>query len=95
MVVLCSENPTLFLRKPTSLLLDKVYTKNRKPCVASKIGGGKDSAWCTTYKAPDHFNSYYFSQGITLYYIRVKSPELIEKVKTAFPDHGATMVVVS
>lgn len=58
-------------------------------------GGGKDSAWCTTYKAPDHFNSYYFSQGITLYYIRVKSPELIEKVKTAFPEHGATMVVVA
>jgi hypothetical protein len=21
-------------------------------------GGGKDSAWCTTYKAPDHFNDY-------------------------------------
>jgi DNA-binding CsgD family transcriptional regulator len=58
-------------------------------------GGGKDSAWCTTYKAPDHFNDYYFSQGITLYYIRVKSPELIEKVKAAFPEYGPTMVVVA
>jgi hypothetical protein len=58
-------------------------------------GGGKDSTWCTTYKVPDHFNNYYFSHGITLYYIRVKSPKLIEKVKATFPKYGPTMVVVA
>lgn len=56
-------------------------------------GGGKDSKWCTTYKAPDHYNSYYFSQGITLYYIKVKSPELIQQVKDAFGT--PTMVVIA
>jgi len=48
-------------------------------------GGGKDSAWCTTYKSPDHFNDYYYKNNITFYYIRVKSPEMIAKLKEAFP----------
>jgi hypothetical protein len=59
-------------------------------------GGGKDSAWCTTYKAPDHFIDYYYPKDIykpedkrkpisTFYYIRVKSPEMIAKLKKAFP----------
>jgi hypothetical protein len=48
-------------------------------------GGGKDSAWCTTYKAPDHFNDYYYKNNVTFYYIRVKSPEMIDKLKEAFP----------
>lgn len=47
--------------------------------------GEKDSAWCTTYKAPDHFNDYYYSNNITFYYVRVKSPEMIEQLKQAFP----------
>lgn len=55
-------------------------------------GGGKDSAWCTTYKAPDHWNDHYFSKGNTLYYIKVKSPELIQLVKNTF-NNAAMMVV--
>jgi len=46
---------------------------------------GKDSAWCTTYKAPDHWNDYYYNYNVTFYYIRVKSPEMIEQLKQAFP----------
>jgi hypothetical protein len=56
-------------------------------------GGGKDSAWCTTYKAPDHFNDYYFKRGITLYYIKIKSSELIQQVKDEFKNPA--MVVVA
>lgn len=56
---------------------------------------GKDSAWCTTYKAPDHFQNYYFKQQITLYYVRVKDPALIELVKAAFPKEGPAMVTVA
>lgn len=56
-------------------------------------GGGKDSAWCTTYKAPDHFNDYYFNKGNTLYYIKVKSPELVQLVKNTF--NNAAMIVVA
>jgi len=58
-------------------------------------GGGKDSAWCTTYKAPDHFNDYYFKQQITFYYIRIKDEAMIELAKAAFPARGAAMVVTA
>ena len=58
-------------------------------------GGGKDSAWCTTYKAPDHFNGYYYENNVTFYYIRVKSPELIEQLKKAFPKRYKEMEVVA
>ena len=58
-------------------------------------GGGKDSAWCTTYKAPDHFNDYYFKQQITFYYIRIKDEAMIELAKAAFPARGASMVVTA
>lgn len=47
--------------------------------------GKKDSAWCTTYKAPDHFDDYYYDHNVTFYYIKVKSSEMIENLKEAFP----------
>jgi len=43
--------------------------------------GGKDSAWCTTYKAPNHFNDYYYKNDVTFYYILVKSKALRESLK--------------
>ena len=58
-------------------------------------GGGKDSAWCTTYKAPDHFNEYYFKQHITFYYIKLKNEAMIELAKAAFPERGGAMVVTA
>jgi len=57
--------------------------------------GGKDSAWCTTYKAPDHFNDYYYNNNVTFYYIRVKSQELIQKLKQAFPKTYKQLEVVA
>ena len=58
-------------------------------------GEGKDSAWCTTYKAPDHFNDYYYNNNVTFYYVRVKSPEMIAKLKKAFPTRYKSMEVVA
>jgi len=58
-------------------------------------GGGKDSAWCTTYKAPDHFNDYYYNRNVTFYYIRVKSNRLIEKLKDQFPNRYKKLEVVA
>jgi hypothetical protein len=46
--------------------------------------GGKDSSWCTTYKAPDHFNDYYHKHGVTFYYIRVKSLDMKVRLEQAF-----------
>lgn len=57
--------------------------------------GGKDSAWCTTYKAPDHFNDYYYKDGVTFYYIKVKSPQMIEQLKKAFPKKYKKLEVVA
>jgi len=57
--------------------------------------GKKDSAWCTTYKAPDHFNDYYYSRGVTFYYIKVKSEEMINKLKEAFPKRWKSLIVTA
>lgn len=58
-------------------------------------GGGKDSSWCTTYKAPDHFNDYYYKNNVTLYYIKVKSQDLISKLQKAFPKRWKNMIVTA
>jgi hypothetical protein len=55
--------------------------------------GKKDSKWCTTYKSPLHFNSYYYKHGVTFYYIKVKSEQMIEKLKKFFPDRWKNLIV--
>lgn len=56
-------------------------------------GGKKDSAWCTTYKAPNHFNDYYYKHSVTFYYVKVRSEELLQKLKKA--DFGPEFSVVA
>lgn len=58
-------------------------------------GGTKDSAWCTTYKAPDHFNNYYYNNNVTFFYIKVRSKQMIEKLKEAFPNRWKSLVVTA
>ena len=57
--------------------------------------GTKDSSWCTTYKAPDHFNSYYYRNNVTFYYIKVKSQEMVSQLKQAFPKRWKNLIVVA
>ena len=57
--------------------------------------GTKDSSWCTTYKAPDHFNDYYYTNNVTFYYIRVKSNQMMEQLKKAFPKRWKNLIVVA
>jgi hypothetical protein len=56
---------------------------------------GKDSAWCTTYSSPDHFNSYYHQHNVTFFYIRVKGKKMIKKLQAAFPNKWEQMVVTA
>jgi len=56
---------------------------------------GKDSAWCTTYKSPDHFNDYYYNNDVHFYYIRVRSKKLIEKLQSEFPSRYKELEVVA
>jgi hypothetical protein len=58
-------------------------------------GGEKDSSWCTTYKAPDHFNNYYYNHNVTFYYIKVKSEKLINQLKEAFPNRWKNLIVTA
>ena len=58
-------------------------------------GGGKDSSWCTTYKAPDHFNDYYYNHGVTFYYIRVKSLDMKARLEQEFPEKYKQYEVVA
>lgn len=57
--------------------------------------GSKDSAWCTTYKTSSHFNSYYYNNDVTFYYIRIKSESLMSELKQAFGERGDRLVVVA
>lgn len=57
--------------------------------------GGKDSSWCTTYKAPSHFNDYYYTKNVTFYYIKVKSQQMIDQLKKEFPRRWKNMIVVA
>lgn len=54
--------------------------------------GKKDSAWCTTYKSPDHFNDYYYSKKYTFYYVKVKSDRLIEELKKQLTNWESLIV---
>ena len=57
--------------------------------------GEKDSAWCTTYKAPNHFNDYYFIKNVTFYYTKIMSKKIISNLKTLFPQTYKELVVIA
>lgn len=42
--------------------------------------GQKDSTWCVTYKAPDHFVRYYFKDKATIYFVKIRSQNLQKKL---------------
>lgn len=58
-------------------------------------GDCTDSAWCTTYKSPNHFNDYYYSYNVTFYYIKVKSQRLMDKLIAEFGKEAKSLVVVA
>ena len=57
--------------------------------------GSEDSAWCTTYKAPDHFNTYYFTNGVTFYYIRVRSEAIRKQLLKRFGNNKGSALAVT
>lgn len=42
--------------------------------------GGKDSAWCTTYKTPEHWDNYYNTNNVTFYYVKVRSEKMLKQI---------------
>jgi tetratricopeptide (TPR) repeat protein len=59
--------------------------------------GKKDSAWCTTFKSPEHFNDYYYNRGVTFYYIKIRpeAKEIINKLKEKFPQRWKSLIVTA
>lgn len=57
--------------------------------------GKKDSAWCTTYKAPNHFDNYYYKNNVTFYYIKVKSNSIMDQLKQEFGTKWKQLTVVA
>lgn len=41
----------------------------------------KNCPWCTAYNNPEHFKNYFYVKGLTLYYIKVKNPEMLKKIR--------------
>jgi len=58
-------------------------------------GDGTDSAWCTTYKTPNHFNSYYHQHNVTFYYVKVRSKQIMNQIQQRFPDRWKPLVVTA
>lgn len=42
--------------------------------------GKKDSAWCTTYATSSHFDDYYYTHGVTFYYVLIRSEKIMEEL---------------
>lgn len=57
--------------------------------------GKKDSSWCTTYKAPNHFNDYYYKHNVTFYYIKVRSKSMMNQLKDEFRTKWKNFTVVA
>lgn len=56
--------------------------------------GGDDCPWCTTFKTSTHFDSYFYSQGITFYYIKVRNEKMKEKLYKIVNDHDLEHVAM-
>lgn len=46
--------------------------------------GKKDCAWCITFKSSDNWDSYFYDEEITFYFIKIKSDRLKNIIKKEF-----------
>lgn len=58
-------------------------------------GGGKDSAWCTTYSASTHWDDYYYKNNVDFFYILIKSDAIKARLKEAGFDSSAYVVALA
>ena len=59
-----------------------------------KKEGGKDCAWCVTYKNDDHWKSYFDDQLITFYFAKPKSQQKLKELQQAFPSRNVQSCAV-
>jgi len=77
------ENDYEIVRDDEDLLIVIPYTHEASRKLGLKYFGvraDKTCAWCTTYATNTHFNNYFYTKGITFYYVKVRSNVLQQKV---------------
>lgn len=60
----------------------------------NKGDGGKDCAWCITYKNDDHWKDYFDNQLITFYFAKPKSQKKLQELQQAFPGRNVQSIAV-
>jgi len=56
--------------------------------------GGKDCAWCITFKNDGHWKDYFENQLITFYFAKPKTPEKLKELQKAFPRRNVQSCAV-
>jgi len=83
-------NSTLFIVSPhtheASRKLGSTYFADRV-----NTDGSKDCVWCTTYANPSQWNAHYMQEKETLFYIRIRSKELLNLLIKKFGERGKNL----
>lgn len=87
------DTPDILVVSPNTHEASKKLGKTEFTYFDKKTKEPRDSNWCTTYNNADHWNRYYYNDGITFYYIKIRSAELMEKVRNA--GYPAAFVVTA
>jgi hypothetical protein len=66
------------------IVVPYTHEASRKLGLSMFHNRGSDCVWCTTYKNNSHFNSYYYSNDITFYYILVRNTNLLKKLPRGY-----------
>jgi len=77
------ENDYEVVRDDEDLLIVIPYTHEASRKLGLRYFGtraDKTCAWCTTYATNTHFNKYFYTDGVTFYYVKVRSKELQQQI---------------
>lgn len=90
------ENDYEIIRNDSDLLIAIPYTHQASRKLGLMYFGTRQDntcSWCTTYKNASHFDSYFYSSGVTFYYIKVKNSQLISSISSKYDlQHVAILV---
>jgi hypothetical protein len=91
------ENDYDVIRDDADLFIAVPYTHE----ASRKLGLSKfqnrssgDCSWCTTYGNAGHFNSYFFNQNVTFYYILVRNVDMLTQLNSTKYDLRTVAMVV-
>lgn len=81
------DNENFFIAVPYTHAASRKLGLSEFACRENPQTGEKDSIWCTTYANDTNWNSYYYDEMITFYYIKVKNEQMVEKIINRLGDN--------